>query len=241
MRTAARPADRPGPPARGQSRRLNPRALLVPDTGSTLRADLDAPEHTTVAVRSMFRSILDAVRDDPTPDTGQSADLRLVFAALDTLREARDGIDDLHLIDPGNPPTAGNSATPSCRPCNASFGTSTCRRQSRLSTGHGADPPRRPPRDQNHHPPPPAPAPPLRFRRRPAASRGSAAVTGSPCRHSECSPGLPSGHVITPPGGCPGNGRCPDSDVVSGSRTDRGWWWWWPARHGAVFAPLRVS
>jgi hypothetical protein len=144
MRTAARPADRPGPPARGQSRRLNPRALLVPDTGSTLRADLDAPEHTTVAVRSMFRSILDAVRDDPTPDTGQSADLRLVFAALDTLREARDGIDDLHLIDPGNPPTAGNSATPSCRPCNASFGTSTCRSNHGSAPGtapiHRADP-----------------------------------------------------------------------------------------------------
>ena len=51
-----------------QSRRLNPRALVVPNTSSTLRADLDGLEHTTVAVRSMFRTILDGVRDHPTPD-----------------------------------------------------------------------------------------------------------------------------------------------------------------------------
>ena len=41
---------------------------MVADTNNTLRADLDALEHTNVAVRSMFRSILDGVRDDPTPD-----------------------------------------------------------------------------------------------------------------------------------------------------------------------------
>jgi len=118
-----------------QSRRLNPRALVVPDTSSTLRADLDALEHTTVAVRSMFRSILDGVRDHPTPDPSRGEDLRLVFSALlqdvaaavqafgdlalaegtdgidarekalgtalDSLREARDRIDDLQLIDAG--------------------------------------------------------------------------------------------------------------------------------------------
>ncbi len=118
-----------------QSRRLNPRALVVPDTSSTLRAHLDALEHTTVAVRSMFRSILDGVRDHPTPDPNRGEDLRLVFSALledvaaavqafgdlalaegtdhigarekalstalDSLREARDRIDDLQLIDAG--------------------------------------------------------------------------------------------------------------------------------------------
>jgi uncharacterized membrane protein YgaE (UPF0421/DUF939 family) len=121
------------------SRRLNPRALVVPDTSNTLRSDLDALEHTTVAVRSMFRSILDGVRDHPTLDPTRGEDLRMVFAALlvdlastieafgdlaraegtehigatqqavsaalDSLREARDRIDDLHLIDPG---TDGN-------------------------------------------------------------------------------------------------------------------------------------
>jgi hypothetical protein len=117
------------------SRRLNPRALVVADTNSSLRSDLDALEHTNVAVRSMFRSILDGVRDDPTPDPTKGEDLRLVFStllgdvaaavqafgdlalaegtdhvgdtedalkvALDTLREARDRIDDLQLIDAG--------------------------------------------------------------------------------------------------------------------------------------------
>ena len=117
------------------SRQLNPRALVVPDTSNTLRADLDALEHTNVAVRSMFRSILDGVRDNPTPDPSQGEDLRLVFsallgdvaaaiqafgdlalaegtdhiedneetlaAALNTLREARDRIDDLQLMDAG--------------------------------------------------------------------------------------------------------------------------------------------
>ena len=118
-----------------QSRRLNPRALVVPNTSNTLRADLDGLEHTTVAVRSMFRTILDGVRDHPTPDPTRGEDSRLVFAALlgdvaaavqafgdlaraegtdqvdvtegalaatlNTLREARDRIDDLQLIDAG--------------------------------------------------------------------------------------------------------------------------------------------
>ena len=65
-----------------QSRRLNPRALVVPNTSNTLRADLDGLEHTTVAVRSMFRTILDGVRDHPTPDPTRGEELRLLFAAL---------------------------------------------------------------------------------------------------------------------------------------------------------------
>ena len=129
-----------------QSRRLNARALVVPDTSSTLRADLDALEHTTVAVRSMFRSILDGVRDHPTPDPSRGEDLRLVFSALledvatavqafgdlalaegtdridarekalgtalDSLREARDRIDDLQLIDAGTDDGGWELSTP---------------------------------------------------------------------------------------------------------------------------------
>ena len=109
---------------------------MVPDTSNTLRADLDALEHTNVAVRSMFRSILDGVRDHPTPDPGHAARTcgsssphcsaivaaasrpsvtwpapkapthrvpprTPLAAALQTLREARDRIDDLQMIDPG--------------------------------------------------------------------------------------------------------------------------------------------
>ncbi len=118
------------------SRRLNPRALVVPDTSSTLRADLDALEHTTVAVRTMFRSIRDGVRYNPTVDPTRGEALRELYAALlldlaatieafgdlakaegtDTieqtqhevaaalasLAEARDRIDDLQLIDIGS-------------------------------------------------------------------------------------------------------------------------------------------
>ncbi len=64
------------------SRRLNPRALVVPDISNTLRADLDALEHTTVAVRSMFRSIRDGVRYNPTVDPSRGEALRELYAAL---------------------------------------------------------------------------------------------------------------------------------------------------------------
>ena len=65
-----------------QGRRLNTRALVVPDTNDSLRAELDALEHTTVTVRSMFRSILDGVRDHPPLHPTRGEDLRLVFAEL---------------------------------------------------------------------------------------------------------------------------------------------------------------
>lgn len=64
------------------ARRLNARALVEPDTGGSLRAELDALEHTTVTVRSMFRTIQDGVRFRPTIDPSRGEDLRLVFAAL---------------------------------------------------------------------------------------------------------------------------------------------------------------
>jgi hypothetical protein len=65
-----------------ESRRLNMRALGTPDTGRELRDALDALEHCSVAVRSMFRSILDGVREWPEADDGYASDVRLVFAEL---------------------------------------------------------------------------------------------------------------------------------------------------------------
>ena len=64
------------------SRRLNPRALGVPDNQQSLRGGADALEHTVVAVRSMFRSLFDAIAEGPGPDTEQAEDLRLAFAVL---------------------------------------------------------------------------------------------------------------------------------------------------------------
>ena len=46
-----------------QGRRLNVRAVGTPDVGPGLRQGLEALEHMAVAIRTMFRSVVDAVRD----------------------------------------------------------------------------------------------------------------------------------------------------------------------------------
>jgi len=51
-----------------RNRRLNVRSLGVPNPQESLRGGLDALEHTSVAVRSMFRTILDIVREYPEDD-----------------------------------------------------------------------------------------------------------------------------------------------------------------------------
>jgi len=65
-----------------QSRRLNPRALAKRDTAAVLRHGLESLEHSSVAVRSMFRSIADGVRDHPQPDDEAAEAVRQAFAAL---------------------------------------------------------------------------------------------------------------------------------------------------------------
>lgn len=64
-----------------ESRRLNLRAFGTTETSSTLRDGLDALEHSAVAVRSMFRSILDGMRSES--DAGEYAvEIRQAFAVL---------------------------------------------------------------------------------------------------------------------------------------------------------------
>lgn len=116
-----------------QSRKLNARALTRRHTEDSLRGGLDSLEHTSVALRSMFRSILDGVREHPDDSQTNVQELRTVFAvllfelgaavnaygaliraeveestvaeeaaavaALDTLREARVRVTELHLVD----------------------------------------------------------------------------------------------------------------------------------------------
>lgn len=65
-----------------QSRRLNPRALAHRDTAAVLRGGLESLEHSSVAVRSMFRSIADGVRDHPQPDGNAAEAVRGAFATL---------------------------------------------------------------------------------------------------------------------------------------------------------------
>jgi hypothetical protein len=65
-----------------QSRRLNPRALAKRDTAAVLRGGLESLEHSSVAVRSMFRSVADGVRDHPQPDGETAQAVRQAFATL---------------------------------------------------------------------------------------------------------------------------------------------------------------
>lgn len=65
-----------------QSRRLNPRSLSEGDTSEVLRGGWEALEHSSVAVRTMFRGVVDGVRDHPQA-AGESAQaVRQAFATL---------------------------------------------------------------------------------------------------------------------------------------------------------------
>ena len=55
-----------------RSRRLNPRALRHADSGPSLRAGLEALEHSAIAARSMFRTISDNVPDPALVTAGGS-------------------------------------------------------------------------------------------------------------------------------------------------------------------------
>jgi len=121
-----------------ESRQLNLRALGSLDTGPSLRGGLDALEHCSVAVRSLCRSLLDAVRVRPDQDEGRDAEVQGAFtvvlhdlasvvrsfgrlisaevegsgepeaaqlaAALQALRETREGVTKLLLVDPRDDP-----------------------------------------------------------------------------------------------------------------------------------------
>ena len=79
-----------------QGRRLNPRALAVRDTTGVLRGGLEALEHCSVAVRSMFRSIADGVCDHSPAnnnndrDNGSAEAVQQAFAGL--LSELSDAV-----------------------------------------------------------------------------------------------------------------------------------------------------
>lgn len=73
-----------------QSRKLNVRAVGRPDAGPGLRQGLEAVEHSSVAIRSMFRAVYDATRDETWPDdeTGQA----VVEGLEQVLRELAAGV-----------------------------------------------------------------------------------------------------------------------------------------------------
>jgi hypothetical protein len=69
-----------------QGRQLNLRALGTPRTSTSLQDGLEALEHSLVAVRSMFRSIVDSMREDgaagDTEEGEYAEDVRQAFALL---------------------------------------------------------------------------------------------------------------------------------------------------------------
>jgi Aromatic acid exporter family member 1 len=74
-----------------QGRRLNVRAVGTPDVGPGLRQGFEALEHSAVAIRSMFRALVDATTDSTWLDDEGADDVLLGLAQ--TLRELATGID----------------------------------------------------------------------------------------------------------------------------------------------------
>jgi hypothetical protein len=74
-----------------QGRRLNVRAVGTPDVGPGLRQGFEALEHSAVAIRSMFRAVVDATSEPAWLDDEGASDVLLGLAQ--TLRELAAGID----------------------------------------------------------------------------------------------------------------------------------------------------
>ena len=65
-----------------ESRRLNLRAVGTPDPSPGLRHGMEALEHSAVAVRSMFRSLLDAINGGSWPGGDLGLELEAAVAVL---------------------------------------------------------------------------------------------------------------------------------------------------------------
>ncbi len=73
-----------------QGRRLNVRAVGTPDVGPGLRQGFEALEHSAVAIRSMFRALVDATSEPSWLDEESADDVLLGLAQ--TMRELAAGI-----------------------------------------------------------------------------------------------------------------------------------------------------
>jgi hypothetical protein len=80
-----------------QGRRLNVRAVGTPDVGPGLRQGLEALEHSAVAVRGMFRALVDATSDAEWTDDESAEDV--VLGLAQTFRELAAAVDAFgHLV-----------------------------------------------------------------------------------------------------------------------------------------------
>src|SRR3954454_6451032 len=94
-----------------QGRRLNVRAVGTPNMGPGLRQGLEALEHSAVAIRGMFRALVDASCDATWLDHEGADDLLLGLAQ--TFRELAAGVDAFGQLvrneaDPANPMTSAD-------------------------------------------------------------------------------------------------------------------------------------
>jgi hypothetical protein len=74
-----------------QGRRLNVRAVGTANVGPGLRQGLEALEHSSVAIRGMFRAVVDATSDPAWPRDGSADDL--LYGLAQTFREMAAGVD----------------------------------------------------------------------------------------------------------------------------------------------------
>lgn len=74
-----------------QGRRLNVRALGTADVGPGLRQGLEALEHSAVAIRGMFRALVDAAQEPAWLEEEDAADV--LHGLAQTLRELAAGVD----------------------------------------------------------------------------------------------------------------------------------------------------
>jgi hypothetical protein len=65
-----------------ESRRLNPRAAGTVDAAINLRTSVDALEHAAVSLRTMFRALVDRLREQPADRPVYEEDVRQAFAVL---------------------------------------------------------------------------------------------------------------------------------------------------------------
>src|SRR4051794_31880469 len=73
-----------------QGRRLNVRAMGTPNVGPGLRQGLEALEHSAVAIRGMFRAVVDAVEGTWLEEDGADD---VLLGLAQTLRELGGGVD----------------------------------------------------------------------------------------------------------------------------------------------------
>ncbi len=88
-----------------EGRRLNVRAVGTADVGPGLRQGLESLEHSAVAIRSMYRSILDATRDTSWLEAGELTADEVFLGIAHTLRELASGVDAFGQLvhDEGDP------------------------------------------------------------------------------------------------------------------------------------------